>query len=107
MVEEREKLNRTSRYPIRMGIGVATGEAVAGCMGSTDRLNYTVLGERVNLASRLCGKAGPMKVVIDQTTRDRLADMAEVTRLPPLELKGFDEPVAAYELIAVGVASHS
>jgi class 3 adenylate cyclase len=105
MVEERATLNRTSRHAIRMGIGIATGEAVAGCMGSIDRLNYTVLGERVNLASRLCGKAGPMQVVIDRTTRDRIAGQSEVAELAPLELKGFEGPVPAYQLISVGAVS--
>ncbi len=48
----------TSRYKFDVGIGVATGEVVAGLMGSDDRQNYTVLGERVNLASRLCSTGG-------------------------------------------------
>jgi class 3 adenylate cyclase len=105
MIEERETLNRTSRHKIQVGIGVATGEAVAGCMGSADRLNYTVLGERVNLASRLCAKAGPMQVIIDQTTYERLGHAAHVDALQPLALKGFSDPVPAYRLISVGVAS--
>jgi class 3 adenylate cyclase len=54
---ERQKLNETSRHKLQVGIGLATGEVLAGCMGSTARLNYTVLGERVNLASRLCDEA--------------------------------------------------
>ena len=59
MIHERQKLNETSRHKINIGIGVATGQAPSPeCMGSSDRNNYTVLGERVNLASRLCGKAG-------------------------------------------------
>jgi class 3 adenylate cyclase len=101
MIEERARLNRTSRHDIRIGIGIATGQAVAGCMGSVDRLNYTVLGERVNLASRLCSKASPMQVVIDQTTRERLAGLADAIPLPPLELKGLDGPIQAYQLISV------
>jgi len=101
MVEEREKLNRTSRHHIGMGIGIATGPAVAGCMGSADRLNYTVLGERVNLASRLCSKAGAMQVVIDCATRDLLGADATTEVLPPLILKGFVEPVPAWLLIDV------
>ena len=44
---------------IGLGIGLNTGEAVAGNMGSRERLNYTVLGETVNLASRLCSAARP------------------------------------------------
>lgn len=99
MIAQRSKLNETSRYKIQIGIGVASGPAVAGCMGSTDRLNYTVLGERVNLASRLCGKAGRMEVVIDQATRDRLGAVARVENLPALELKGFTGTIAAYKLL--------
>jgi class 3 adenylate cyclase len=107
MVEERELLNQTSRHKIRMGIGVATGEAVAGLMGSADRLNYTVLGERVNLASRLCGSAGPMQVVIDHATYEHLGKAATVVALEPLALKGFSEPVPAYRLIAVDAVDGS
>jgi class 3 adenylate cyclase len=101
MIQERDKLNETARHKIKIGIGVATGSAVAGCMGSADRLNYTVLGERVNLASRLCGVAGRMEVVIDQTTKDQLADLAVVEALPDLKLKGFSMPVTAYKLLAI------
>lgn len=98
MIEEREKLNQSSRHQIQVGIGIATGQVVAGCMGSTDRVDYTVLGERVNLASRLCGQARPGKVVIDQTTRERLGEAIVVEPLPPLTLKGFNETIQAYQL---------
>jgi class 3 adenylate cyclase len=98
LVREREALNATSRHKLKVGIGIATGRAVAGCMGSFDRLNYTVLGERVNLASRLCSQAGPGQIVIDQSTREKLGDTITATPLPALNLKGFTENVAAYEL---------
>lgn len=105
MVEERQRLNLSSRYRLQIGIGMATGTVVAGCMGSQDRLNYTVLGERVNLASRLLGKAGPMQIVIDSTTRERLADSARVEALEPLELKGFEGKLPAFLLIEVARAA--
>ena len=101
MIEERQKLNETSRHKIQIGIGVATGSAVAGCMGSSDRLNYTVLGERVNLASRLCGQAGRMEAVIDQETYQQLAAVITAEPLPEMKLKGFSHPVRAYKLIQV------
>ena len=101
MIEERQKLSQTSRHKIEMGIGIATGQAIAGCMGSSDRLNYTVLGERVNLASRLCSQAGRMEVVIGETTREQLGDLIEAEPLPDLKLKGFAEAVKAYKLTAV------
>ncbi len=99
MIGHRCRLNETAHHKIRMGIGIASGPAVAGCMGASDRLNYTVLGERVNLASRLCGQAGPMDIVIDQTTRERLGDGLSVEQMPELKLKGFSAPVQAYKLI--------
>lgn len=101
MVQEREKLNATSQHKLKIGIGIATGNVVAGCMGSADRLNYTVLGERVNLASRLCGHAGPGQVLIDQTTLDKLGEAARAKSLPALNLKGFSGSTAAYELTEI------
>ncbi|MDB6020778.1 MAG: putative Adenylate cyclase [Pedosphaera sp.] len=101
LIREREQLNATSRHQLHVGIGVASGRVVAGCMGSADRLNYTVLGERVNLASRLCSQAGPGQVVIDQTTKDKLGETASTIPLPALNLKGFTENVMAYELTGV------
>jgi class 3 adenylate cyclase len=105
MIEERARLNRDGPRNIEIGIGIATGEAVAGCMGSSDRLNYTVLGERVNLASRLCSSAGRMEVVIDETTKSQLGDGSVLDPLPPLKLKGFSDAVPALKL--KGLAPHS
>jgi len=102
LVIEREKLNQTSKHKLRIGVGLATGKTVAGCMGSTDRLNYTVLGERVNLAARLCSQAKAGQVIIDQTTRERLGETINVNALPELQLKGFSESISAYELKRAG-----
>lgn len=98
MIDEREKLNANSKYKISIGIGIASGKAVAGRVGSKNRLNYTVLGPRVNLASRLCGQAERMEVVIDEATYQICRDRAEVEALPELKLKGFSEVVQAYKL---------
>lgn len=102
LILERDQLNITSSHQLSIGVGIATGKMVAGCMGSTDRLNYTVLGERVNLAARLCGHADPGQALIDQTTRERLGDAITVRALPALNLKGFSEHIPAYELHAAG-----
>lgn len=102
MVEEREKLNAGAETPFPVGIGIATGQVVAGCLGATDRLNYTVLGSRVNLASRLCDLAGPGQIVLDEATRGMLDGTFRTTALPPVPLKGFTLPVQAYRLEAGG-----
>ncbi|MBI5773749.1 MAG: HAMP domain-containing protein [Verrucomicrobia bacterium] len=101
MIRERQRLNASSRYQIDIGIGVATGQLVAGNMGSQNRLNYTVLGENVNLAARLCSVAGRMEVVISAATLAQLGGRAEVTALPDLKLKGFTGGVSAAKLLAV------
>ena len=101
MIEARRQLNGISHYRIQMGIGIATGRVVAGNMGSRDRLNYTVLGRRVNLASRLCGQAERMGVVIDDATHEPLADRLLADALPPMTLKGFSEPVTAWQVRAL------
>jgi class 3 adenylate cyclase len=101
MMEERAKLNATSQYNFEVGIGVATGEVVAGLMGSDDRRNYTVLGERVNLASRLCSKAGRSELLIDATTYAQLPDGFTVEATEPLPLKGYSVPTPAYRLISM------
>ncbi|QIF03407.1 adenylate/guanylate cyclase domain-containing protein [Roseimicrobium sp. ORNL1] len=101
MMEERVRLNTTSQYKFDVGIGVATGEVVAGLMGSDDRQNYTVLGERVNLASRLCSKASSAELLIDDTTYAQLPEGFTVQATEPLPLKGFSLPMAAYRLISM------
>lgn len=99
MIAERNRLNRELDQPIEIGVGVATGEVVAGCMGSIDRLNYTVLGARVNLAARLCGVAGEMEVVVDDATVERIDPSPTTEPLTELSLKGFSQTVEAFRLL--------
>lgn len=98
MQAERERLNAAGGRPIRIGIGIAYGPVVAGCMGSTSRVNYTVLGARVNLASRLCSAAKAGEVVADDAVRERLDGSIAATALEPFPVKGFSEPIVAHVL---------
>jgi class 3 adenylate cyclase len=83
---------------VEIGIGVAYGELVAGCMGSEDRLNYTVLSDRVNLASRLCSVAERGEVLVDGSVAGALGDEFRAERREPVALKGFSEPVEVFAL---------
>ncbi|MFM8468463.1 MAG: adenylate/guanylate cyclase domain-containing protein [Limisphaerales bacterium] len=105
LLVERAQLNRTSRYQIEIGIGLASGQVVAGNMGSADRSNYTVLGERVNLAARLCSVAQRGEIVIGPTTRTQLGDRIAVEEMDPLQLKGFSDSIRAFKLLTVREAT--
>lgn len=99
MLKARRELNATCRHPLEVGIGIATGGVVAGCMGSERRLSYTVLGQRVNLASRLCGIAPAGQIVVDAATAAAVEGAATLSPMPPMQLKGFSEPVQVFRLL--------
>ena len=98
MIERRRRLSEESGRTVEIGIGVAYGELVAGCMGSEDRLNYTVLSDRVNLASRLCSVAERGEVLVDGSVAGALGDEFRAERREPVALKGFSEPVEVFAL---------
>jgi adenylate cyclase len=86
--------------PLDLGIGINTGFAVAGNMGSARRMNYTVVGESVNLTARLCAAAGPGEILISQATHERVRDRIDARRLPAIRVKGLSYPVQPYAVDA-------
>jgi len=83
---------------IGIGIGIDTGEAVAGLMGSSRTMNFTVIGSHVNRAARLCSAAKAGEVMISDTVHRYVCDEFSCAPTEPMLLKGFDQPVPVFRI---------
>ena len=93
--------------PIHMGIGLNSGKFVAGNMGTERRMEYTVIGDAVNLAQRVESKAGRGMVLVTDSTYERCAEKVIAARLKPVHLKGKGQPVVTYSIRGVVQPSSS
>ena len=100
VAEMNAERSRRGDPPLSVGIGIASGVAVAGNMGSTDRLNYTVLGETVNLAARLTDQAKPGEILISELTHEQATDGLVASCVGRRDLKGFSEGSLIYSVEA-------
>ena len=89
---------RVKDGPLRMGVGLNTGMAVVGAIGSKKRLDYTAIGATVNLAARLCSIAEPQEVLVTAETLVRAGPGVLSEAGPPVLLKGFEIPVVPYRV---------
>ncbi|PYP91882.1 MAG: hypothetical protein DMG65_06165 [Candidatus Angelobacter sp. Gp1-AA117] len=96
------ELNRdaaTRRWPeLRVGIGINTGIVTAGNIGSPRRIDYTVIGDTVNTASRLMSNAAGSQILISQSTAGEVGSGFNMKPLPPLLVKGRSEPVKVFDV---------
>jgi adenylate cyclase len=95
-----ENLQREARglSPVRLRIGINTGSMLAGNMGSCDRMEYTVVGDTVNLASRLCGITNGDQIVISREMymRDDIKGRVLAGEYQSIRLRGISKPVSTY-----------
>jgi class 3 adenylate cyclase/tetratricopeptide (TPR) repeat protein len=95
--EKLMRLNANSPYPIEPRIGINTGDAFCGEVGSAERKEYTVMGKDVNLAARLMSKADPGEIMVGSQTFQAVSSNFVATRVK-LEAKGISDPVIAFKV---------
>ncbi len=105
MVEKLKTLNEMfeERFgrPLAVGIGISSGEVVAGNLGSEDKLEYSVTGHIVNMGKRIesLTKEKPNTILISALTFEKVKDIFEVNAWAPMKVKGNVEPLSVYEVL--------
>lgn len=104
-LEQMEILGRFNRKriemdlpPLAVGMGIHTGPVVAGYIGSSRALSYTVIGDVANTSARLCGVAAGGQILIGEATLKKLGNKFQVEELPPAELKNKAKPFRVFNV---------
>jgi adenylate cyclase len=94
----KERIAR-GQVPVHIGIGINTGDVVAGYLGSSKALEYTVIGDSVNVGARLCSAAKPGQILVSEATERLLGGQFDMQEQAPIPLKGKSKPMRIYAVI--------
>jgi adenylate cyclase len=98
LVKLNERWHAEARPTLSIGIGISYGEAFVGNIGSHRRLEYSVLGDTVNTASRLCGQAGAHEILVTGSVCQALKEPRRLVKLAPIALKGKEDAIIVYRI---------
>jgi len=102
-IDEAMRTTEASRLRVKgCGVGISAGDAVVGNIGSAERLDYTVIGDTVNTASRLCGVAGAGEIVVTEECAHLMSPEFRLGPLPPLSVKGKAKPLRVFQVLREG-----
>jgi class 3 adenylate cyclase/GAF domain-containing protein len=96
-----KKVKRKFGIEIDIGIGINTGDMVVGNIGCRQRMDYTVIGDSVNIAARLCTSAKAGQILISETTYAEVKKLVKVEELQPITVKGKSKPLHIYNVVAL------
>ena len=96
---EQDWRKRGLERPFRIRMGICTGFCTVGNFGSQDRMDYTIIGNEVNLAARLQSAAEPGGILISHETNALVQDIVLTEEQPPMTVKGFLRPISSYKLL--------
>lgn len=95
------KWEAQGKHAFTVGMGINTGDVVMGNLGASSRMNYTVIGDNVNLASRLYNVAKGGEIIISQATFELVSDIVDVIEMEPVMVKGKSAPIRIYNVTGI------
>lgn len=98
MMKALKKFNQSISTKLEIGIGINSGKVISGNIGSEMQSDFTVIGDNVNLASRLCSRAGKGEIVISDKVQSKLKSSYPLEKMAPFSVKGKSDKISAFKI---------